>query len=80
MPFTPRSVTRALQGLADAQTMPADGLPVGDAATEGDADGDGVLPAVGVELQADATSAVTASARIQLAFFMSCSGNGSAAD
>jgi hypothetical protein len=41
---------------------------------------DGPFPAVGVELQADAISAVTAIARIQMALFMSCSSNGPAGD
>ena len=48
------------------------GLALGETAVEGDADGEGVLPAVGVEPpHADAISAVTASARIQSALFMS---------
>jgi hypothetical protein len=64
----PRSVTRArlrtgvgvVLGEADA---------VGEGAREGD--GDGAFPTGGVELQADAISAVTASALIQWAAFMS---------
>ena len=55
-------------------------LALGEATAEGEADGDGALPTVGVEPQADAISAVTASARIQSAVFMSYSGNGPAGD
>jgi hypothetical protein len=47
------------------------GLGLGEARAEGEADGDGAVPTVGVEPQADAISAVTASARIQLALVMS---------
>jgi hypothetical protein len=57
--------------------LAAVGLALGETAVEGDADGEGVLPAVGVEPpHADAISAVTASARIQVALFMSYSSNG----
>jgi hypothetical protein len=51
-----------------------------EATTGGDAEGDGVADAMGVEPQADASRAVTASAPIQLGLFMSCSGNGPAGD
>ena len=61
--------------------MAAVGLALGETAVEGDADGEGVLMAMGVEPpHADAISAVTASARVQLALFMSCRGNGSVGD
>jgi hypothetical protein len=44
---------------------------VGETLAEGEADGDGTVPTGGVELQADVISAVTASALIQWAAFMS---------
>jgi len=47
---------------------------------EGEADGDGAFATVGLEPQADASTAVTARARIQSVLFMSCSGNGPAED
>ena len=47
------------------------GLATGVDAGELDADGDGALPTAGVELQADAISAVITSARIHTAVFMS---------
>ena len=69
----PRSVTKARHRFDGG----GQGLAVGLALGEMAADGEGVFPAVGVEPpHADAISAVTASARIQLARFMSCSGNG----
>jgi len=47
------------------------GLTLGVAKADGEADGDGTVATVGVEPQADARRAVTASARIQLALVMS---------
>jgi len=43
--------------------LAAVGLALGEATVEGEADGDGALPTMGVEPQAAAISAVTASAR-----------------
>jgi hypothetical protein len=68
----PRSVTRA-------RLRTGAGVGLGEAVAEGEAEaeagaeaeGDGVFPTGGAELQADAISAVTANARIQLAVFMS---------
>jgi hypothetical protein len=58
------------------------GLAFGEAVAdgEGEAVGDGALETTGVEPQAAVIRAVAARARIQLALFMSCSGNGPAGD
>lgn len=69
----PRSETNAKQRLeGGGQGLAAAGLAVGEAASEGEADGDGGFPVVGIVPQADAISAMTARARIQLPVFMSC--------
>ncbi|HVC78661.1 MAG TPA: hypothetical protein VND96_19305 [Candidatus Micrarchaeaceae archaeon] len=69
----PRSVTRARHRLVGGGHGLKLGawLSLGVANADGETDEDGMAEAVGVEPQADAMSAVTASARIQSAVFMS---------
>jgi hypothetical protein len=60
----PRSVTRA-------RLRTGVGVALGEADAEGEGEGEGAFPTGGVELQADAITAVTASALIKCAVVMS---------
>jgi hypothetical protein len=56
---------------AEAAAEGAEGEADGEAAADGEADGDGEFATVGPGPQADASTAVTARARIQSVLFMS---------
>ncbi|HEY1161748.1 MAG TPA: hypothetical protein VGF78_01630 [Candidatus Dormibacteraeota bacterium] len=61
----------AAEAAAEAAEGEADGEADGEAAADGEADGDGEFATVGPGPQADASTAVTARARIQSVLFMS---------
>jgi hypothetical protein len=80
----PRRVTSARSGhrVEDGEQGLENGvgLSVGELRADGEADGDGAVPTVGVVLHAEAVSAARARARNHTAVLISCSGNGPAID